>query len=232
VSLELILTLHEAIGFAKPDPDDRIREDDPTIVEFAHAFLEAGASEVAVRRMLHVYGDNLRRLATAVSDVYRGEIEKQLRDSGMAESELMGHGARLGHRMGSLMRQALVAIFERHHQHVWTDYSIGLAETALERAGLRQRVERPPAICFVDLTGYTTPVSPRNRETRSPPDWRRASPRSSRRSPFVTEAERSGGWETAACFCSPTRRGRSWRRWRWSSAPQPRDCPRRTSGSR
>jgi adenylate cyclase len=54
-----------------------------------------------------------------------------------------------------LMRQALVAIFERHHQHVWTDYSIGLAETALERAGLRLRVERPPAICFVDLTGYT-----------------------------------------------------------------------------
>ncbi len=155
VSLELILTLHEAIGFAKPDPDDRIREDDPTIVEFAQAFLEAGASEVAVRRMFHVYGDNLRRLATAVSDVYRGEIEKQLRDSGMAESELMGHGARLGHRMGSLMRQALVAIFERHHRHVWIDYSIGLAETALERAGLRQRVERPPAICFVDLTGYT-----------------------------------------------------------------------------
>jgi adenylate cyclase len=29
------------------------------------------------------------------------------------------------------------------------------AEVALERAGLYQRVSRPPAICFVDLAGFT-----------------------------------------------------------------------------
>jgi adenylate cyclase len=155
VSLELILGLHEDMGFAKPDPDDRIRDDDPTIVDLAGTFLEAGASEAAVHRMFRVYADNLRRLATAVSDVYRGEIEKDLRAAGMGDSELMGHGARLGHRMGSLMQRVLVAIFERHHQHVWTGYSIEGAERILEQAGLHRRVERPPAICFVDLAGYT-----------------------------------------------------------------------------
>lgn len=155
VSLQLVLGLHEAIGFAKPDPDDRIREDDPTLVEVARAFMEGGASESAVRRMFHVYGGNLRRLATAVADVYRGEIERQLRESGMGDSDLMGHGARLGHRYGSLARRALVAIYERHHKHVWTDHSIDRAERILERAGLYRRIERAPAICFVDLTGYT-----------------------------------------------------------------------------
>jgi adenylate cyclase len=54
-----------------------------------------------------------------------------------------------------LAQRALVAIYERHHQHVWTDSSIDRAERVLERAGLYRRVERPPAICFVDLTGYT-----------------------------------------------------------------------------
>jgi adenylate cyclase len=155
VPLQLVVGLHEAVGFAKPDPDDRVREDDPTLVELARIFLEGGASEAAVRRMFRVYGDNLRRLATAISDVYRQEVEKQLRESGIGDSELMAYGARLGHRMGTLLQRGLVAIFERHHQHVWTDYSVERAETVLERAGLHRRVERPPAICFVDLTGYT-----------------------------------------------------------------------------
>jgi len=48
-----------------------------------------------------------------------------------------------------------VAIYDRHRQHVWTDHSIGQAEAALERAGLFRRVDRIPAICFVDLTGCT-----------------------------------------------------------------------------
>ncbi|MGH2686868.1 MAG: adenylate cyclase regulatory domain-containing protein, partial [Actinomycetota bacterium] len=155
LSLDLILGLHEAIGFAKPDPDDRIREDDPALVELARAFIETGVSEAAVRRMFRVYGENLRRLATAVSDVYRGEIERQLRDSGVAEADMMQWGARLGNRIGGTTQRALMAIFERHHQHVWTDYSIGWAEASLERAGLHRRVERPPAISFVDLAGYT-----------------------------------------------------------------------------
>jgi adenylate cyclase len=155
VPLGLVLGLHEAIGFARPDPGDRIREDDPILVEVARAFMEGGASEAAILRMFRVYGDNLRRLATAEADVYRAEIEKRFRAKGVPDADLLEHGARLGRRIGSLMNEALVAIFQRHHEHVWTDYSIGWAETALERAGLHRRVERPPAICFVDLTGYT-----------------------------------------------------------------------------
>jgi hypothetical protein len=56
VPLGLVLGLHEAIGFARPDPGDRIREDDPTLVEVARAFMEGGASEAAILRMFRVYG--------------------------------------------------------------------------------------------------------------------------------------------------------------------------------
>jgi adenylate cyclase len=38
---------------------------------------------------------------------------------------------------------------------VWAQHSVETAEAVLERAGLYQRVERTPTICFVDLTGYT-----------------------------------------------------------------------------
>jgi class 3 adenylate cyclase len=53
------------------------------------------------------------------------------------------------------VRATLAAIYERHRQHLWAQHSVETAEAVLERAGLYQRVERTPTICFVDLTGYT-----------------------------------------------------------------------------
>jgi adenylate cyclase len=112
-------------------------------------------SEPVVRRLFHLYADNLRRLATAEAELYQAEVERRLRGEGLAESDLMEHGSQLGQRTGPLVHETLTAIYERHRQHTWTEISVAHAEAALERAGLYQRIERPPAICFVDLTGYT-----------------------------------------------------------------------------
>jgi class 3 adenylate cyclase len=155
VPLSLIIGLHEAIGFQPPSPDERVRQDDLVMVELARTILGAGASEAVVRRMFHLYADNLRRLATAEAELYQAEVQTRLRHEGMTEADLMGYGSQLGQRTAPLVRQTLLGIYERHRQHVWTEHSISLAEAALERAGLYQRVSRPPAICFVDLTGFT-----------------------------------------------------------------------------
>jgi adenylate cyclase len=155
VPLSLVLGIHEAIGFEAPDPDERVRQDDLVMVELARTFLGVGASESAVRRVFHLYADNLRRLATAEADLYRVEVARSLRTTGMTEAELMSQGSKLGQDVTPLVHRALEGIYERHRQHVWSEDSIARAEAALERAGLHQRVTRPPAICFVDLTGYT-----------------------------------------------------------------------------
>lgn len=52
----------------------------------------------------------------------------------------------------------MVAATIRDHgqqDHVWMTATYEWAEGALERAGLRDRVIRPPAMCFLDLSGYT-----------------------------------------------------------------------------
>ena len=46
-------------------------------------------------------------------------------------------------------------VYRRLHGHVWTEHAVNHVEEALESSGLQQRVPQPPAICFVDLTGYT-----------------------------------------------------------------------------
>lgn len=155
VPLHLLLAVHEAIGFAPPDPEDRIGHDDAVLAELIRIALDIGVSETGVRRLFRLYADNLRRLATAEADLYRAVLERHWRKSGVGEAELMRYGSETGRRMRGPVEAALFAIYNRHRQHVWSEYSIGRAEEVLERTGLRRRISRPPAICFVDLTGYT-----------------------------------------------------------------------------
>src|SRR3954451_2848921 len=57
--------------------------------------------------------------------------------------------------MTELDEEALLAIYRAHQARVWTANIIGGAESILAAAGLHSRLEHPPAICFLDLTGYT-----------------------------------------------------------------------------
>ena len=155
VPLALVQALHEALGFAPPQPDDSARGDDPQLVGLLHLFMSVGAGEASTLRLLRVYADSLRRLAQAEVELYEAEIEGRLREAGMDERQLMEFGTNFGERIVVLLEEALLAIYRRHREHIWIEHSTNHAEVALEQAGLHRRVPRPHAICFVDLTGYT-----------------------------------------------------------------------------
>jgi adenylate cyclase len=57
--------------------------------------------------------------------------------------------------LNPLDEQALLAIYRAQQAHVWTANIIGGAESILAAAGLHSRLEHPPAMCFLDITGYT-----------------------------------------------------------------------------
>jgi adenylate cyclase len=155
IPLQLLLAVHEAIGFAASGPGDRVGNDDVVMADLIRTLLGIGASEEEVRRLFRLYADNLRRLATAEADLYLAEVERRWRVAGVAEPELMRYGAEAGGRLMRPVASTLLSIYNRHRQHIWSEHSIGTAESVLERAGLYRRVSRTPAICFVDLTGYT-----------------------------------------------------------------------------
>jgi adenylate cyclase len=143
------------MGFAAPDPDDRVPRDDAVLAELARIVLDIGASEEVVRRLFRVYADNIRRLAMAEADLYMEELEKPWAGSGVDESDLMRRGAEVGRRMAGPMERTIRSLYERQRQHIWTEYGVQRAEMALERAGLLERAASTPAICFVDMTGFT-----------------------------------------------------------------------------
>jgi adenylate cyclase len=155
VPLAFVQVLHQALGFAPPDPADRAGEDDLTMLDVAATYRDAGASDEATLRLLAVYADSLRRIAKAEADHYETNIERRLRATGLDERQLIEFGTRLGDRVIGLLERTLFLIHRRHREHVWTEHAINHVEEALEGSGLQERVPRPPAICFVDLTGFT-----------------------------------------------------------------------------
>jgi hypothetical protein len=60
-----------------------------------------------------------------------------------------------GSEMTPLIEQALLGIYRTQQEHAWSKSAVEDVETALEKAGLHSRLHRPPAVCFLDITGYT-----------------------------------------------------------------------------
>jgi adenylate cyclase len=155
IPLELLLVVREAVGFAEPRPEDTVREDELSVVLAVELALSKGFRPVVIERLLRVWGDSLRRIAETETDLWRSQVVTALLESGMADDEMLQAQAGLGSQLVPLFEEALLAIYHGQQEHAWSKDFVESIERALERAGLYRRLDRPPAVCFLDLTGYT-----------------------------------------------------------------------------
>jgi adenylate cyclase len=155
IPVSMVQRLHDALGFTPSAASDHVREDDLVPIELLRQLLAVGAEESAALRLLHTYADALRRLTQAEADLYEAQVEEPLRQAGATEQDLLDTSGMTGAQLPPLFQQALVAVYRRHRQHVWLDHSIGHMERILEAKGMHQRLDTPPCVCFVDLTGFT-----------------------------------------------------------------------------
>jgi adenylate cyclase len=155
VPLELLMVVREAVGFAEPRPEDTVREDELLIVPLIELQLANGFRPAAIERWLRVFGDSLRRIAETETAAWRSEVWMPLLGSGTGDTEMLRAQADLGSQMAPLREQTLLAIYYRQQEHAWSQAFVERVEVALEEAGLHSRLDRPPAVCFLDITGYT-----------------------------------------------------------------------------
>jgi adenylate cyclase len=155
VPLVLLKVVREAVGFAEPKPEDHVREDELSVVPLIELQLSSGFRPVIIERWLRAYGDNLRRIAETETEWYRTEVVQPLLETGMTEGEMMQAQTDLGSRITPLVEQALLAIYHGQQEHAWSTSAVETVEGALEGAGLYRRLHRRPAMCFLDITGYT-----------------------------------------------------------------------------
>jgi adenylate cyclase len=155
VSLTLLQVIREAFGYAEPAPDDPMLEDELSVASVIELQVANGFRPVVIERWLRGYADNLRRVAEMETDWWRSEVEEPLLRGGMTETQMLEAQAEVGSVMTPLMEQAIVAIYRGQQEHAWTKTAVEDVEGALEKAGLYRRPHRSPAVCFLDITGYT-----------------------------------------------------------------------------
>jgi class 3 adenylate cyclase len=164
IPLDLLMVVREAIGFAQPDAEDLVREDELRVVPLIELQLTRGFRPAVIERWLRVYGESLRRVAETEADWWHTEIEMPHLASGLTETEMLELTNRWGDEMASLTEQALLAMYRAQQEHAWNENTIQDVERALDRAGLRSRSAQPPAMCFLDIAGYTRLTEERGAE--------------------------------------------------------------------
>jgi len=155
VPMQLLVAMREATGSATPDPASRVREDEMAILPAIEFQLAHGFRQLTVERNLRVMGDSLRRIAETSGETWRAEVMEPLFAAGYTTTQVGAASNEVSRGWTPLDAQALMAVYRAQLVHVWTANIIAGAESALSRAGLHDRLDRAPAMCFLDITGYT-----------------------------------------------------------------------------
>lgn len=155
VPVGLLLVIRQAIGAPQAGPDDRVREDELRIVPLVELQLANGFRPAAIERWLQVYGDSLRRVAETEEDYFASELVARLLATGRSPADVWTAVHELSPRLGEVGEAALLAVYRAHQARSWTRGILEFVEGSLEAAGLHSRLTRFPAICFLDITGYT-----------------------------------------------------------------------------
>ena len=153
--VEFFAEAHEAIGFSAPDPTDRVRYDELGSIPAAQIALAYGFPMEAILRVYRVYGENLRRVGQVEAQVYHEYIDVPLQQQGLSHAEVFAQGAAFGEEIMQVLDQALLATYHRHREAAWMGDLVEHSEAALDEGGLYAKLARPPAMAFLDLTGYT-----------------------------------------------------------------------------
>ena len=156
VPLELLGSFLEAIGFARMAPDEPIREDELEIVPLLQLGLATGIlDQVWSTRLGRGYAEGLRLLAGVEKDVWRARFMAPLLEAGADQQTARKRAAKLSGDFLPVVDRALLAAYRRQQELSWIEDLVEEIETALEATGMLGRPERVPAMCFLDLVGYT-----------------------------------------------------------------------------
>jgi adenylate cyclase len=152
---ELVMVIREAAGGAAPEPGDLVREDELGIVPFLKIAASEDVNPAATERLLRVMGDSLRRVSESQAGWWQTEVADRFAARTGQPGNMGEDTLEFGERLNPAYEQALLAMTHAHESRTWTANILEGVEAVMTRAGLYSRQDRPPAMCFFDITGYT-----------------------------------------------------------------------------
>jgi class 3 adenylate cyclase len=153
VPVELLMLIREAAGSPAPQPDDLLRDEELPQAEVVELGISAGFRPASLQQMMRVQGDSLRRMAETESSMWQTEVIGPAMSAGKRPDEILGDP--FGDQMSALTERAVLGMYHLQQSQAWGRNIIEGLESMLAAAGLHTRVDHPPAMCFLDITGYT-----------------------------------------------------------------------------
>jgi adenylate cyclase len=152
---ELLPSIYAAFGLAVPTPETLMRRDEERVLlGFLEVWELVEDRPDTYIRAARILGEGVRRIDAATVDLF-GELggppPSRIR-RGLSIEEAQ-RPARL---IGPVIEQALVWLHRRHTEHEVFERIVSNVESVLSGEGRKEPdPAEPPAIAFVDLTGYT-----------------------------------------------------------------------------
>jgi adenylate cyclase len=160
---ELVRGLSSELGLP-PAPDGRLRTEDAEMLSLLVSRLDL-ATEEELSRFARLYGGSVQRLVAAGLQFFDQAVRQRVGTFDLSDAEKDALVYQKAGGFTELVSRVVPWLQRRHREHAVLDYLVAVTEGFMEERGITPRHERnPPAIAFLDLTGYTTLAEERGDE--------------------------------------------------------------------
>jgi adenylate cyclase len=142
--------------FGLPPPEHgRVRAEDAEILSLIAAKLDL-ANDDELSRFARLYGGTIQRLVAAGVQFFDQAVRQHVADLDLTDAEKDRLVYEKGAGYTELIAKLTPWLQRRHRELTLLEYLVGLTEGFMEERGIApSQPRKPPAIAFLDLTGYT-----------------------------------------------------------------------------
>jgi adenylate cyclase len=153
-STECLRRLSGEFGLPPPE-DDRVRAEDAEILSLVVTELDL-ADDDELSRFARLYGGTIQRLVASGIQFFDHAVRQRVATLDLSDSEKDRLVYEKGAGYTELIRNLTPWLQRRHREHTLLEYLVDLTEGFMEERGIApSQPRKPPAIAFLDLTGYT-----------------------------------------------------------------------------
>jgi adenylate cyclase len=155
-SPELFRRLSFEVGLP-PASDDRVRDEDAEILKLIVTRLDL-ASDEELSRFARLYGGSVQRLVSSGLQFFDQAVRQRVAEfDDLSNEEKDALVYRKAGGFTELVATVVPWLQRRHREHSVLAYVVSVAEEFMEQRGITPpQPKQPPAIAFLDLTGYTS----------------------------------------------------------------------------
>jgi adenylate cyclase len=162
-SPEFVRRLSSELGLP-PSADDRVRAEDAQMLSLVVTKLDL-ADEDELSRFARLYGGTVQRLVGSGLQFFDQTVRQRVATYELSNDEKDALVYRKAAGFTQLVAGLVPWLQRRHREHSVLEYIVSVTEGFMEERGITPRQpKQPPAIAFLDLTGYSALAEERGDE--------------------------------------------------------------------